>query len=318
MCTIGRVDSFSASGFVPKANNPRSSFNRQPFHPGLSISRDQNAVSSSSSSSSSSPKSIEPQPNKEGIDDEPAFVPVFDFANINDKAIEKFDRIDDAIMGGISLSSMKQFPNEQFARWSGICRTDGGGFCGTRTLPFEEPLQIAENAKGFYILCKFTSDDEPERRIWKMTTRQEKGSRGEQLYQAMFEMPKRKIIDDDDEDCWSRVFVPFSSFKLVRGPRLIEGGSPLNTTGGLFQIGMTLSKFEMSSTPKELENFRPGYFELQIREMGVYSENDGGKSTEITTVQAIKTLSKEESEKNRSFVAKMLFPVFKVLFSEKR
>jgi hypothetical protein len=29
-------------------------------------------------------------------------------------------------MGGISLSSIRQFENEDFARWSGVCRTDGG------------------------------------------------------------------------------------------------------------------------------------------------------------------------------------------------
>jgi hypothetical protein len=52
--------------------------------------------------------------------------PVFDFSKDEDGAVEKFERIDDAIMGGISLSSMKQIPGESFVRWSGICRLDGG------------------------------------------------------------------------------------------------------------------------------------------------------------------------------------------------
>ena len=52
--------------------------------------------------------------------------PIFDFADPCQKAVEKFERIDDAIMGGISLSSLKQSENESFARWSGICRLDGG------------------------------------------------------------------------------------------------------------------------------------------------------------------------------------------------
>lgn len=57
------------------------------------------------------------------------YVPVFDFTNPT--TVNKFERIDDAIMGGISLSSMKQSEKENFARWSGICRIDGGyvGVC---------------------------------------------------------------------------------------------------------------------------------------------------------------------------------------------
>lgn len=54
------------------------------------------------------------------------YSPIFDFAAPDQKAVEKFERIDDAIMGGISLSSMKQSTDEDFARWSGICRLDGG------------------------------------------------------------------------------------------------------------------------------------------------------------------------------------------------
>ena len=55
-----------------------------------------------------------------------AYSPIFDFANRQEQAVNKFERIDDAIMGGISLSSLKQLPDEDFARWSGICRLDGG------------------------------------------------------------------------------------------------------------------------------------------------------------------------------------------------
>lgn len=55
------------------------------------------------------------------------YSPIFDFAAPDQMAVNKFERIDDAIMGGISLSSLKQLsPEEDFARWSGICRLDGG------------------------------------------------------------------------------------------------------------------------------------------------------------------------------------------------
>lgn len=57
-----------------------------------------------------------------------SYEPVFDFSdddNGNDMTL-KFERIDDVIMGGVSSSTFKRNPNELFARWSGICRIDGG------------------------------------------------------------------------------------------------------------------------------------------------------------------------------------------------
>ena len=58
------------------------------------------------------------------------YIPVFDFSAVDDDskrdAVDSFERIDDAIMGGISLSSLKDVPGEPYASWSGVCRTDGG------------------------------------------------------------------------------------------------------------------------------------------------------------------------------------------------
>ena len=161
-------------------------------------------------------------------------------------------------------------------------------------------------ADGLYLKCRLTSDDEPERRIWKVTTRTEK-SRGEQLYQAMFDLPKTP------ENEWSQVHIPFSSFLQVRGPRLVEGAEPLNATGGLFQVGISLSKFQMAKNVAELENFRPGYFELQLQDIGVYKNGDI-----IETVVSPTTLDKAEAAKRRPLLLKILLPVAKVFFSEKR
>lgn len=134
------------------------------------------------------------------------FEPVFDF-RLN-STVERFERIDDAIMGGISTSALREVPGKPYASWSGVCRLDGGGFCGMRTLAFEEPLQVGD-AAGFFLDCRLTSDDEPERRVWKMTTRSER-SRGEELYQAQFTIPKNST------DAWARIMIPFSHFRLVR------------------------------------------------------------------------------------------------------
>jgi len=179
------------------------------------------------------------------------------------------------------------------------------GFCGMRTVAFEEPLQVSD-AEGFYIDCRLTSDDEPGRRVWKMTTRSER-SRGEELYQAQFTLPSNST------DEWTRVKIPFTDFKLVRGPRMVEGGTPLNATAGIYQIGLSMSKFLISQNTTEIDNFRPGYFELQLKAIGLYSNTS--KSLQLTEPS---TLSPAESKRRRPLVVKMLLPVLGLLFSEER
>lgn len=232
--------------------------------------------------------------------------PLFNFSNIDENDVSNFERIDDAIMGGISLSSIRQNAGENFARWSGICRIDGGGFCGTRTLPFKTPLFV-EDAEGIYLSCRLTSDDEPERRIWKVTTRTEE-SRSEQLYQSMFDLPKTNENND-----FNIIKIPFEKFVQVRGPRIVEGGPNLNTKNGLFQIGLALSKFQISSNGTQIEDFRPGYFELQLKEIGFYKTGESPVSVAFPG-----TLGKKEAERKKPLILKILGPIAKTLFSEKR
>ena len=52
--------------------------------------------------------------------------PVFDFSDSIRNETDRFERIDDVIMGGISSSTLRQVDGEPFARWSGVCREDGG------------------------------------------------------------------------------------------------------------------------------------------------------------------------------------------------
>ena len=56
----------------------------------------------------------------------PVFQPIFDFSDSSRNETDRFERLDDAIMGGISTSQLRQVPGEGFARWSGVCRLDGG------------------------------------------------------------------------------------------------------------------------------------------------------------------------------------------------
>mmetsp|Transcript_9083 Transcript_9083/g.13958 ORF Transcript_9083/g.13958 Transcript_9083/m.13958 type:complete len:225 (-) Transcript_9083:1319-1993(-) len=169
--------------------------------------------------------------------------PIFDFGK-ND-TLSKFERIDDVIMGGISSSSFRERDGEPYASWSGICRVDGGGFCGTRTLPFREPLSVG-NADGFYIECRLASDDDTDKRVWKMSTRTEK-SRGEELYQNEF-----KIKSGME---WNRLKLPFSDFRKVRGARLVPDARGMDVSEGIYQIGMTLSKFTIAENMTEIPSF---------------------------------------------------------------
>ena len=118
LCILSRRMSLFLWTILCLGLSPSSSFtSRQWIHP-ISSSKTTNprqqgfALWSTSTTKDSASKII--------------YQPIFDFANQQEQAVEKFERIDDAIMGGISLSSLKQLPNEDFARWSGICRLDGG------------------------------------------------------------------------------------------------------------------------------------------------------------------------------------------------
>lgn len=228
-----------------------------------------------------------------------SYNPLFDFTR--PETVEKFDRIDDVIMGGISSSSMQFVPNASCSRWFGICRTDGGGFCGIRTLPFEEPLNVTD-ADGFYLRCKLVSDDEPDRRIWKISTRT-RPDRGERVYQAKYQITDGPIR------------IPFDSFRLVQGPRMVPDGPPLNVTGGLYQIGMTLSKFDFGvKNVTQMANFRDGFFDLQIEELGVYKKGDRKDGVEVTIPGV---LSKAEASRQRPLLLKVMLPVASLVFSEK-
>jgi hypothetical protein len=175
-----------------------------------------------------------------------------------------------------------------------------------RTLPFKEPIAVGD-ADGLYLECKLASDDEPERRVWKITTRVE-SSRGEVLYQAPFS------FEASGEE-FVRVKVPFERFRLVRGPRMIPDGPPLNVTGGLFQIGMTLSKFVFGENMGEMQDFRPGFFELQLKEIGLYKEQ---AATAMDALASPQVLSEEEAKRRRPLLLKVLFPLSKLFFSEDR
>ena len=47
--------------------------------------------------------------------------------------LEKWQRLDDVIMGGQSDSELRAAPDGSGAVWTGTLRVEGGGFCGALT-----------------------------------------------------------------------------------------------------------------------------------------------------------------------------------------
>ena len=271
--------------------------------------------------------------------------PLLDFRR--NGTIDLIDRLDDAIMGGISTSYVRQ--GTSFAIWSGVCRTDGGGFCGFRTNTFRNPLLLNDTlfqmaSDGFYLRCRLVSDNEADRRVWKLTTRT-KPDRGELLYQAPIRLTEAanqysKPVERNLSD-WVTVYAPFDSFRLVRGPRIIENGPFLNISKGIYQIGMSMSQFlfaaSSNSTEKTLSNFRDGYFELHIEEIGVYVNSDPSSRNDVSHFKAnsmltttllnsqlqdcslpLNVYSKPEMKEQQPTLLKFLILISKIFFSERR
>ena len=81
-------------------------------------------------------------------------------------------------------------------------------------------------------------------------------------------------------------------------------------------VGMSLSKFVIGVNTTELENFRAGFFDLQIRQIGFYNNANTDKE-DVPAVVPVGTLSKAEVEKRRPLLLKILLPISKLFFSEK-
>jgi len=112
------VECFTSSS-IPTQSNAALSFRSTKNSPTLNSKAPSVLASTAALSSETNVKQVR-------------FTTVFDFTtlkNDNDdakKAIDQFERIDDAIMGGISTSTLRLVPDKQYASFSGVCREDGG------------------------------------------------------------------------------------------------------------------------------------------------------------------------------------------------
>ena len=138
----------------------------------------------------------------------------------------------------------------------------------------DAPLDLSK-ADGVYVDAILTSDADVARRAWKLTLRTA-ASRSEIVYSAEWR-PR------GPDGVGGPTFVPFSDFKLVRGPRIVEGAPPLNATQceNVYGFGLTLSRFGAASVNMtEVSNFRDGPFAVKLNAVGVY----GAEQVDVPTI----------------------------------
>mmetsp|Transcript_11274 Transcript_11274/g.18438 ORF Transcript_11274/g.18438 Transcript_11274/m.18438 type:complete len:368 (-) Transcript_11274:452-1555(-) len=179
--------------------------------------------------------------------------------------ISRWQRVDDVIMGGQSESQLQlgeansETGDVEYASFRGICRVEGGGFCGARTNAFATSLDLS-NFTGIYLVARC---DGPRRFKFNIRTKEKAG---ETLYQTSFD----PADGTNGEHGFSRVFLPFLAFRQVKRSTPIPGAPPL-PTNTIYQMGLVYSRFqggEDDYNPK----FSAGDFALDIQEIGVYRE----------------------------------------------
>ena len=78
----------------------------------------------------------------------------------------------------------------------------------------------------------------------------------EQVYQQQFELPLTSAnYMNDNDDKLTQIKIHFDSFTLVRGPRKVLDRPNLDSTQGLFQIGMTMSEFIIANNMTAMNDF---------------------------------------------------------------
>jgi hypothetical protein len=78
--------------------------------------------------------------------------------------------------------------------------------------------------EGIYVKCR--ADARADRKVWKMSLRTQQ-DRGEVIYSAELPPLPRGGL--------ATVFLPFSSMRLVRGPRLVPDAPPVDPKA-VFQV----------------------------------------------------------------------------------
>ena len=222
--------------------------------------------------------------------------PLFTFSS--EAALEPWERIDDVIMGGVSSSSLVR-DSDGSAVFKGTLREEGGGFCGQRLKLLATPLDLS-SASGLSLDCEAGPD--ADKRVWKMTCRVQQ-DRGEQVYQATFFPPSNKR---------GTITIPWSDFRLVRGPVLVPDAAPLDPPREVYQISLTISKFVQGATTTPLENFQAGAFRMKIYSVGTF----GATPPAVEGGAAPRALTQKEQAAKIPLPFRLLNRIVSPLFGE--
>tara|TARA_B110000977_G_scaffold201162_1_gene294474 strand:+ start:7757 stop:8980 length:1224 start_codon:yes stop_codon:yes gene_type:complete len=231
-------------------------------------------------------------------------------------AAAAFERVDDVVMGGVSSSAIgPDGSGRECLVWAGKCRSQGGGFTGARSVALQTPLDLSQY-DGLSLKVGFESDSEPERRTWKATVRTQ-NDRGEMVYQATFLPP---VVDKNNGDTPVETRIPWSKFRLVRGPTVVPDVPPLSAEqcASVYGLGFIMSRFGPQGPMPE---FREGPFRLAVHAMGVYSSEASEISQPVLLSEAAAGNAGKKASENRgtrNIITFLLTPLIKIAFSEKR
>jgi len=157
--------------------------------------------------------------------------------------LEKWQRLDDVIMGGKSSSGLELLPDGTGAVWKGELIVEGGGFCGARTYP--TPMDLS---KYDGVSLRVKGDGQ----TLKLNIKTDTFKEPEDTYQATFDVGVGN---------WTNVFLPWHEFVPVKRARSIPGGPPLDPST-ICQFGLVYSRFAFNGFPND--SYSPGPFEIQF------------------------------------------------------
>ena len=160
------------------------------------------------------------------------------------KDLEKWQKLDDVIMGGNSDSNLKLNESSDGFAWTGELIVEGGGFCGQRSYP--ESFDLSDY-DGISLRVKGSGE------TLKLNIKTDDLNEPEDTYQATFDVP-------DGE--WGDVFLPWHEFVPVKRARSVPNGPPLNPKS-VQQFGLVYSRFSFNGFPNP--SYKPGNFCIEFQ-----------------------------------------------------
>lgn len=162
-----------------------------------------------------------------------------------EKDLERWQKLDDVIMGGQSGSKLSLSEDSTGFVWTGNLIVEGGGFCGARSYPDKVDLSRYD---GVSLRVKGNGE------TLKLNIKTDDLNEPEDTYQATFDVPKGE---------WATVFIPWHEFVPVKRARSVANGTPLNPST-ISQFGLVYSRFSFNGFANPA--FTPGPFKIEFKD----------------------------------------------------